>query len=435
MIFPQLIASVPTILLYLGRFKLYFQTNQHEIQNLLQICKKWRHYLIPHIIPKLQFCTMCKIGSEITRFVTHLIDVTYLSVPDWFDKIAPQIKTLNLVYPNTNVDAFINVVHIESCTSSLHTCFLLTLDCKMLAWTLPKTVKSIQLDYTYLRFCDDMFLNLPDELEILHLPQHFNSPLTNLPNSLKKIEMGQHFNQLLILPAALKHLRLGHDFNQPIDLVDSLKYLKLENRFNQYLILPKHLKTLYIGQDYAHELLLPTSLKELWISTEYVFPDLEHLSQLTKLYICEDVKIPKHLPKTLLTLAIFSFGFNRPIETLPTHLTHLEIWSEYFNQPLGNLPKTLQILYLGNAFNHPLGDLPESLQKLQFGFHFNHCLGMLPSGLKHLTLGSKYQCCIENIPIGLETLYIESLFFSQIDILLPTPIPSNLKIYVDGKLV
>ncbi len=463
----QLIATIPIILEFLGVLDLYFRSNQQDVHNLLQICKTWRNYLIPYIIPKLQFCTMCKLCPNVLPFVRHLIDVTYLSTPDWFHKIAPQINTLSLTYPHAHLNSFVNLQSIQTSKSIHHTCFKHnTVIENHLSFSFPKTLKIIRIGSHNLQFSDSMFTNLPNQLEKLSFPRFFNSPISNLPASLISLTLGQEFNQSFILPPNLQILFFGNKFNQPIELVPSLKYLYFGSDFNQPINIPNGLKSLHVSKNYHHNILFPTTLTSLYFNSGFVSPNLQSLPKLKRLHLGSTYnhtwQFIDHqksnilsriiLPQALKHMTIFNNHFNAPIGLLPNGLQSLKLsWTMFnrplgnlpnslqvlqlgnnFNHPLGNLPNSLQVLLLGNEFNHPLGNLPNSLEVLQLGNNFNHPLGNLPNLLKELTLGKDFQCQIVNIPPSLETFSVGSLFVSQMEDLLPS---TNVKIYSKGKLI
>ena len=59
---------------------------------------------------------------------------------------------------------------------------------------------------------------------------------------------------------------------------------------------------------------------------------------------------------------------------------------------------------------------------------------MLPNSLQELELGNKFESVITNLPQCLKKLTVGRLFVSQMYSLLPQ-IPTNLKIYSNGKIV
>jgi hypothetical protein len=467
---------IPILLEFVGKLDSYFISNQKDVHKLLQICKKWREYLIPYIIPKLQFCTMCNIHANVLPFVRHLIDVTYLSTPVWFHVIAPQIKTLTLTYPKENMDGFINLEKIVVSKSIHHTCFPWGYKIKthILFTLLPRKLKSIRFQSQDLQFPDCMFINLPSSLEILSLPCSFNSPLTNLPVSLKSLKIGKDFNQTLIIPPRLKFLQLGEKFNQPIKLVSSLRSIIFGSHFNQPIENLNGVRYLSLPKNYTHKVDLPISLSSMSFMTGHISPDFTQIPNMKRLYLGKTFNHTwKLLPQKLQKLDIYDFTFNLPLGCLPNCLQLLKLNSVYFNYPMGMLPDSLQILKLGdgfnhclgtlpnsleylemgNSFNHPLGVLPNSLEYLEMGYSFNHplgvlpnsleyleignsfnhCLGVLPDSLRKLQLGTRFEHQILNVPNRMEKLSVMPLFISQMEVLLPHC--PYLKIYSCGKLI
>jgi hypothetical protein len=451
----QLIGMIPILLEFVGKFDLYFISNQKDVHNLLQICKKWREYLILYIIPKLQFCTMCNIHTNVLPCVRHLIDVTYYSTPDWFHLIAPKIKTLTLTYPKENLDEFTNLEKVQISKSIHHTCF--SQDCltqNHLSFTLPNKLKSIRLQSLYFQFPNCMFMNLPASLEILSLPHNFNYPLTNLPLSLRSLIVGKDFNQILILPLKLKFLYLGKNFNQPIELVSSLRSLIFGSHFNQPIRILNGVKDLGIPENYTHALTLPSSLSSMRFLSGHISPNFTQTPNLKRLCLGKTFNHTwKLLPQQLRKIDIYDYTFNLPLGCLPNCLQSLKLNSVHFNYPMGILPDSLQILKLGDGFNHCLGTLPNSLEYLKLGNGFNHCLGTLPNSLEYLEmgnsfnhplgvlpdslrelqLGTRFEHRIVNVPIHMEKLSVRSLFISQMEVLLPHS--PYLKIYSYEKLI
>jgi hypothetical protein len=444
MILPQLIATLPIILEFLGDFDLYFVSNQKDVHKLLQISKTWRNYLIPYIIPKLQFCTMCKLSVNVLEFVRHLIDVTQLFVPDWLSKIAGNIKTLTLTYPCANLDGFVNLDKISVSKSSHHTCFVYNgniceyncFDKNNKLFTFPKKLKHILFECSYFVFPDSIFSNLPNSLKTLSVPHSFNSPLTNLPSTLYRLTLSKNFNQPLILPPKLRILYFGGKFNQPITLVPSLRFLRFGEDFNQPIKLLNGLKRLHLPRNYTHDVLFPTTLTSLCFRGGHVSPNFNHLTNLKHLYLSETFGHTwTSLPQTLEKLDIFDFDFNLPLGCLSNRLKKLCLSYTGFNHSLGILPSTLQVLELGDKFDHPLGILPNTLQVLKLGNDFNHPLGKLPNSLQKLQFGNKFQCMITNLPKSLNKLIVGKLFVSQMELLLPCILPIHLQIYSNGKIV
>lgn len=86
----------------------------------------------------------------------------------------------------------------------------------------------------------------------------------------------------------------------------------------------------------------------------------------------------------------FTYGFNSPVDHLPSSLTHIT-FSGYFNQPINSLPPNLTHLIFKETcnFNHPITSLPSSLTHLIFRdqSRFNQPIDSLPSNLSVLYFG------------------------------------------------
>ncbi len=129
--------------------------------------------------------------------------------------------------------------------------------------------------------------------------------------------------------------------------------------------------------------------------------------------------------------------FDEPVYRIPERILSLKIYSYNFDQPIEDLPINLKILCLkhcSNAeynffgkstddsewidFNQPVDSLPDSLEELVIvSSIFDKPIDSLPSGLKKLYICSegldKFNQSVDNLPSGLETLVIQSQRFKQ----------------------
>lgn len=125
---------------------------------------------------------------------------------------------------------------------------------------------------------DKLFVNLPNTLKILKIPNNWNFPLNNLPCGLKKLFLGEMFNQLLdFLPDSLTHLEFFkfNKYSQPLNnLPQGLEYLDL-GYCNDYIHpiqnLPNSIKYLKIGKYNIEIKSLPNSLEKLVVGSPVYF--------------------------------------------------------------------------------------------------------------------------------------------------------------------
>lgn len=122
----------------------------------------------------------------------------------------------------------------------------------------PPGLKQLHLGSCWVNlweFIDHFGLQLPQQLQVLHLPTNFDEDLCPgvLPSQLKVLSLGNAFNRSIgprVLPPSIQHLIFGVCYDKPLKpglLTSSLKRLEFGKNFNQplpYGTLPEGLEEL-----------------------------------------------------------------------------------------------------------------------------------------------------------------------------------------------
>ena len=171
------------------------------------------------------------------------------------------------------------------------------IDCRKELWEYNLKInknKSFFEKITHVKYSNkykDNVYPLPNNVEYIELPDHFNFEIKYFPSKLKYLKLGNQFNQKISGVKKLKidYLKLGNTFDKTImELPDSLLVLEFGNDFDQdILFLPKNLIRLTLGKKFSKNILsIPKNLKIIKIhkTSEYdysknkeITPDLNRV--------------------------------------------------------------------------------------------------------------------------------------------------------------
>lgn len=166
--------------------------------------------------------------------------------------------------------------------------------------TFNKNLKSLYID----NYCYDGELNLPPNLEELHIDQGTISKLT-LPKTLKILYIGAEVLEDLELPETLISLSILGENKLPSKFSDNVETLEIGSNYDQSLTFPRNLKSLRINYYFDENNIknydfpqMPSSLESLEIVGDFTqnFECPENLLRL-KLVIenCPQIKFNSKL--------------------------------------------------------------------------------------------------------------------------------------------
>ena len=379
--------SFPRFVFLLHTFNLFFL---YQLQTLYYLSRSPTTTRAPRRIVVLQ-------PSAISRRTTHLylqlapirellsIDqlssLTYLSLPNRFDKPLPLLPT--------------SLTHL-TCGTWFNT-------------QLPDLPPRL-IGLTFGNSFNQPTSNLPLSLRVLVFGDSYNQPILHFPPNLTHLTFGLMFQHPLVnLPAKLTHLHIPYSHNLPKDaslnLPSSLVHFSLYSR--------RSTDTTVLERRTPLE---PLSL------TRFVFDFSDHLQVHVSRVLGCDIQSITHLPPTITHLFFCplinnGLAYNmRLAKNLPFGLQHLTL-GRYFDQPVENLPSTLTYLKFGYAFKQPVDNLPPSLLHISFGYCFNKPVDRLSRGLLTLSFDSLFIHPVDNLPRSLVSLSLSHNFNHPVDLL------------------
>lgn len=249
-----------------------------QIENLIYDCKTNEHFdKIPNTVKEFKFKEFMDFNDSIDNLPDHIETLWINFISNNNTPIDKYPSSLKKIYYGVCFKGF-----IKNLSDSITHIYLL---CDMTnPITFPSNLKFLRFRHEYNYPLD----NLPNSLEILHMPTYFKYKIYKFPKSLKEIEFSTDYNYLIDnLPDSVEIIKLGYFFDREINKFPVLlKKIYFDDKFNEDINnLPDSVEELTIISQYDKEIKkFPNSLKILTINKSFK-SSLNNLSPDVKINI------------------------------------------------------------------------------------------------------------------------------------------------------